>query len=89
MQHKLTFKDYVRNPDLLVPLSILVFYRKMRHPLDTYHYYKHLRDIPAIGVNVVDCRGKTLKVVEIGTDGDTLLLSDGTSASWTHCCERA
>ena len=58
----------------------------IRHPRENYYWRKKHRNPPKAGDYVEDCRYQILKVVEV--DGDDLLLEDGTTASWMHCCNR-
>jgi hypothetical protein len=60
----------------------------LRHPIYTFHDYRKWLQRPDVGDYVIDCRSKLLKVVQLGDDEDDLMLEDGSSASWMHCCER-
>ena len=57
----------------------------MRHPVDSWRWYRKAHSVPSPGDTVVDCRGRTLRVTAV--DADDLTLEDGTRVSWMHCCD--
>lgn len=88
MKNKLTFKDYLHNPDLLVPAFLWRFWHnQIMHPIDTYQIWRKWRLRPSVGDYVVDCRYQRHKVIDISDGGDTLILDDGSNCSWMHCCD--
>lgn len=60
---------------------------KIRYARKDFSSRRKWRDRPEIGDLVEDCRGKVLRVKAFGTTEDDLILEDGSTASWMHCCD--
>lgn len=61
----------------------------IRHPVKTYKDFRAIYPRPKIGEKVMDCRYQVHVVTGYGRTKDDLILDDGRSCSWIHCCERA
>lgn len=59
----------------------------VRHPVDNWYWRQKWRHRPAIGDKIHDCRNQIHEVVAFGDSVDDLILDDGHSVSWMHCCD--
>lgn len=59
----------------------------IRYPRSNYYRRRKWKSRPVEGDWIEDCRGQVHQVAK--ADGDDLILDDGYSVSWMHCCTHA
>jgi hypothetical protein len=61
--------------------------RWIRHPIENWYWHRKWRHRPKVGDKIQDCRYQIHTVVAFGDCEDDLVLDDGSSCSWMHCCD--
>lgn len=61
-------------------------WRRVRYPVASWRVWQKWRSRPRPGDVVEDCQYRRMAVASYGDTEDDLIFTDGSAASWMHCC---